>query len=79
MSILHRLERIVLAEKAGCNIKGRVQSLLGEGNLYSFDHIDYSQKKVVVINQYFVFIIDDAGKPLPRTIQVLVSSFSDIK
>lgn len=54
MSILHHLGRTVLAEEIGCNFKGHVQSLLGEGNLYSLDHIDYSQKKVAVINQYFV-------------------------
>lgn len=75
MNILHRLERTVLVKKVGHNFKGRVQSLLGEGNLSSLDHINYNQKKVAVINQYFVFIIDGAGEPLPRTIQVLVFSF----
>ena len=40
----------------------------------NFDFIDYSQKSVMVINQYFVFVIHSTERPLPGTIQMLVFS-----
>ena len=45
-----------------------------ERNGSNFDLIDYSQKSVMVINQYFVVIIDGTERPRPRTIQMLFFS-----
>ena len=58
-------------EKIACNFKGHVQSLVKKRNGSNFDLIDYSQKSVMAINQYFVFIIDSTERPVPGTIQML--------
>lgn len=48
-----------------------MQSLVKKRNGSNFDLIDYSQKSVMAINQYFVFIIDSTERPVPGTIQML--------